>query len=221
MRRASRREEADPASVASPRLAETHTPMSTSSPALPGPVFRPNVQVFGDEMPGWPKYPEARLSDLNEDTDLPTSSVNHAARHRQATPTISTIAPRASPHAHLWDTPFVYTGNPPLLSASPPSVSQVAPPDIDICLHGSFGINTDTHSITCQSVTPVTAAGNPPISIVSMPAAVQGVCSAASQATPSASPSHSSSWGYQLRGSQIEEVLGENSAAGVLDVPVT
>lgn len=140
MCRATGREEADPASVASPLHAEIPTPMSTSSPALPETVYRPVIQVFGDEIPGWPKYPEARSSVLNGDTATspPTPSVNHVATYGQATPTVSTFAPQAPPLAHPWNTPLVATGNQPPLSVSPPSVSQVALPDIAVRPSGSF-----------------------------------------------------------------------------------
>lgn len=167
-RRATGREEAGPASITSSPQAEMHVPMSASSPALPGPVYRPNVQVFVDEMPGWPKYPEARSNDLNGDTvtSPPTPSVNHTATHRQATSTNRTFISHAASLSHPWDSPFVATGIQPPSSTSPPSISHAAPPDIAVHLP------TKTHTITHPSVAPATATGNQPISIVSTPAAI-------------------------------------------------
>ncbi|KJA13350.1 hypothetical protein HYPSUDRAFT_209619 [Hypholoma sublateritium FD-334 SS-4] len=143
MRSATRREQADPTSPTSSPQAEMHIPMSAPSP---GPVYRPKVQVFSDEMPGWPKYPEARTSNSNRDTATspPTPSVNHVATHGQATPTNSTFASRAPPLAHPWDTPLVATVNQTPLSTSPPSVFQVAPPDVTVHPSGSFVTTADT-----------------------------------------------------------------------------
>ncbi|KJA13021.1 hypothetical protein HYPSUDRAFT_209894 [Hypholoma sublateritium FD-334 SS-4] len=201
MHKASRRDEAGiiSSAAASPpqtEIADMHAPMSAPLPAPRGRTKRPIVQVFADEIPGWPRYPDSPPGDVNSDAAIspPAPSMNHATVNGEATPTLSAITSQIASLAPAGDNTNVAAGNQLPVSASAPSVSEITPPNAAVRPSGPF-VNADDMHIAACSPAALATASQPPSS------------------ASSASPSRPSVRGSQLRYAQILEALEENSAS--------
>ena len=82
--------------------AAEHVPVVEPPSTTPAPIYRPRVQVFADEIPGWPVYPDSLSNTLNGDAALAngdttasapsTTPTNYITPHVQETPTVSSAA---------------------------------------------------------------------------------------------------------------------------------
>lgn len=236
MAQATRRDGENPAPVAPPPQAEmagTHVPMSGPSPAIPIPVYRPIIRVYGDDEempPDHPRYPEAQSTDFSADATAqpPNTSVNHAAAPGQAAPAISSdsaIASQSPPTACPWGNSVAAIGNLAVSSASATPVAQlgtpgaVAPaprPFVNVTDSGAairpFVTTADGGATARPSVAFVAAAGSQAVPIASPPSTSQGARPSGTQTDYNASPLRPSARGSQLRRQLIREVLGEDSA---------
>ncbi len=174
--------------------------MSSTPTAPPGSGYRPRVKVYTDEIPGWPRYPDAPSSDLNGNMGASPSppSVNHAAADGQATPTISAVDLQSPLLAHPSFTSLAQTGNQAPLNASLTPASQIAPSDSAVPSASFVTTSGATRSVNIASAdgNRETGSSTPPYSI-------------AAQAVLGASPLPPSARGSQERLRLIKEAMGK------------